>query len=489
MIRTLLIANRGEIARRIARTAAEMGIESVAVYTEADANAPFVREAARAVPVRDYLDIEAVLDAARSAGADAVHPGYGFLSENPEFSSACRDRGIRFVGPPPEAMRALGNKSAARALAEKSGVPVVPGNSGATDAAAAAAVGYPLLIKAADGGGGKGMRLVARKEEFAAALESARREAKAAFGSDAVLLEKLVRPARHIEVQFLADSGGAVVAVGERECSVQRRHQKIIEECPSPMVDAALRARLSEAAVKLARAAGYVNAGTCEFLVDADRNFYFLEVNARLQVEHPVTEMVYGVDLVRLQIKIAAGEALPASAGSLVPRGHAIEARVCAEDPANGFLPAPGPILVYREPAGPGIRVDSGVEDGSEVSERYDPLIAKTIACGEDRPAALARLRRALREMVILGTATNLDYVGDVLAHPAFAAGDLHTGFLDEHLAGWTPRAPHDSAVFAVAAAAFEMRGSLGVPSDRRDGASEWNPWRTLAEWGRGGRP
>jgi acetyl/propionyl-CoA carboxylase alpha subunit len=380
-------------------------------------------------------------------------------------------------------MRAVGNKERARELAQKVGVPVVPGApDGKRLAKAAAEIGYPLLVKAADGGGGKGMRLVRAKEDFSDAVESARREAMAAFGSDRLVLEKYIDPARHIEIQILGDEHGGLWHFGERECSVQRRHQKVLEESPSPFVGPDLRARLGEAALRIARGAGYTNAGTAEFLVAADGSFHFLEVNARLQVEHPVTELAYGVDLVELQLRIASGERLSLDQAALVPRGHAIEARIYAEDPAREFLPSPGPVLLYREPSAPGLRVDSGIAEGYEIPDRYDPILLKMIAHADTRESARLALALALHETVLLGTITNLEYLAAIVEHPAFAAGDLDTRFLERRFDGWAPAPPEDEAL-ALAAAVLETPES-GSGDGAEDG-ERWSPWRTLGSWGR----
>ncbi|HEV2786923.1 MAG TPA: biotin carboxylase N-terminal domain-containing protein, partial [Solirubrobacteraceae bacterium] len=477
MFDTVLVANRGEIAVRVIRTLRSMGIRSVAVYSEADAGARHAREADVAVPIgpapaaQSYLSIERVLDAAARTGAQAVHPGYGFLSENVEFARACEKAGVVFIGPPVAAIEAMGDKIRAKQTVMAAGVPVVPGRTepGMTDeqvADAAVAVGFPVLLKPSAGGGGKGMRVVRSKEELPDAIAGARREALAAFGSDVLLVERRIAPARHVEIQFLADAHGNAVHLGERECSLQRRHQKLVEECPSPVVSDQMRARMGEAAVALAGAAGYASAGTCEFLVpveDAER-FYFLEVNARLQVEHPVTELVYGLDLVEAQLRIAAGERLWLSQGALVPRGHAIEARVCAEDAEHGFLPRAGRIAAYREPAGPGIRVDSGVEVGSEVTTHYDSLLAKVIAHAPTRAQALDSLDHALAELSILGPQTNTAFLRRLLADDAVRAAQLDTG-LAERLppAGADRRDDEDAAIAAVLALTLEAAPAAGA--------------------------
>ncbi len=462
-LRTLLVANRGEIAVRVIRAARELGIRAVAAHAEDDAGALFVEIAddARLLPgespARTYLSAEAICRAALDAGADAIHPGYGFLAESEAFARAVREAGLVFVGPPPEAMARVGSKVAAKALAEKAGVPTVPwaaveGRDEAEIARAAAAIGWPLLVKASAGGGGKGMRAVAREEDLLEAVRIARAEAAAAFGEGAVFLERALAGPRHVEIQILGDAAGRAIAFPERECSIQRRHQKIVEESPSVAVGDDLRRRLEEAAVAIAESAGYVGAGTVEFLLDAGGSFYFLEVNARLQVEHPVTEAVAGIDLVAWQLRLAAGEALPPGLSGRSPRGHAIECRVNAEDPAHGFLPTAGRIERLAFPAGPGVRVDAGVREGDLVSTRYDPLVAKVIAWAEDRPAAIRRAARALRETVLLGVASNVGFLAALLDHPAFARGETTTDFLARHAdALLAEREPRDADLAAIA--------------------------------------
>ncbi len=446
MFKKLLIANRGEIAIRISRACRELGIGGVAVYSEADRSSLHVRLAEEAYPIgpapsrESYLRIDKLIEVARRAGCDALHPGYGFLAENPALARACADAGITFTGPSAAAMEQMGSKTAARQLARRAGVPTVPGAVDPLERlddarALAREMGFPVLLKAVAGGGGKGMRLVAGEAEMAAAWRDAGSEALNAFGDARLYLEKYLERPRHIEMQILADARGHVVYLGERECSVQRRHQKVIEEAPSPVVDASLRRAMGEAAVKLAAAGSYTNAGTVEFLLDAGRNFYFLEVNARLQVEHPVTEAVTGLDLVKLQIRIAAGEPLPFTQQEVVLRGHAIECRVYAEDPDNNFLPSPGKILARRAPSGPGIRLDDGVYAGWTVPNEYDPLLGKLIAWGNDRGEAIARMQRALEEYYVTGIRTNVGLFRRILAEPEFLRAEIHTRWLDEWLA------------------------------------------------------
>jgi acetyl-CoA carboxylase biotin carboxylase subunit len=494
-IRRLLIANRGEIAVRIIRACREARVESVAVYSDADARAVHVREADRAVrigpasPTESYLSMAALLDAARLTQSDAVHPGYGFLSERAAFARACEEAGLIFVGPPADVIDRMGSKIAARALMQSAGVPVVPGSTpdDQTDAGmltAARGVGYPVLVKASAGGGGKGMRLVRSDDEARELIPAARRESVAAFGDGTLYVERVIERPRHVEVQVLADAHGHVVHLFERECSVQRRHQKIVEESPSPALTPALRARMGDAAVAAARASGYRNAGTIEFLLEGDGDaaqFYFLEMNTRLQVEHPVTEAVTGVDLVLAQLAVAAGNPLPWTQASLSSRGHAIECRIYAEDPERGFLPQAGPLLLYREPSGPGIRVDSGVEEGGTVVVNYDPLLAKLIASAETREAAVARIRAALRAYPVLGIRTNIPFLLRLIDLPAFAEGRLHTGFVDEHLALLTGCASPDATVFAAAALASGRAPSVHAPGP----APSPDPWSQPTSWGR----
>jgi len=440
----VLIANRGEIAVRVIRACHEMGIRTVAVYSDVDRTALHVRFAHEARHIgpspstESYLRIDRIIDAAKHAGAEAIHPGYGFLAENAAFAQACRDAGIAFIGPPPEAMEAVGDKVRARKMMTEAGVPVVPGTppleGDAKDVAKAAAeIGYPVLLKAAAGGGGKGMRIVRGDDELPSLLDQARGEAASAFGDATVFLEKYIERPRHIEVQVLADTRGNCIHLGERECSIQRRHQKLIEECPSPVVDEATRAKIGELAVTAVKAAGYVNAGTVEFLRDDDGSFYFMEVNARLQVEHPVTEMVTGIDLVKAMLEVAAGGPLPVTQDQVSLRGHAIECRIIAEDPARNFMPSPGTIRAQRPPGGPGVRFDGGTYDGYTVPVFYDPLIGKLVCWGRDRAHAIVRMARALDEMRIDGLTTSISFHRKVMDHPSFKDGDLHTGFLDEH--------------------------------------------------------
>ncbi len=483
---TVLVANRGEIAVRVIRTLRQMGIRSVAVFSDADADARHVAEADVAVGIgpaparQSYLNIGAVVDAARRTGAQAVHPGYGFLSENAEFAAALETAGVVFIGPPVKAIQTMGDKIAAKTTVSAFGVPVVPGiaRPGLTDedlVAAAGDIGYPVLVKPSAGGGGKGMRVVHEPSELAAALVSARREAGAAFGDDTLFLERFVLSPRHIEVQVLADGYGNVVHLDERECSLQRRHQKVIEEAPSPLLDAATRARIGAAACDTARSVDYTGAGTVEFIVSADRpdEFFFMEMNTRLQVEHPVTEMVTGIDLVELQVRVAAGEKLPVAQDDITMTGHAIEARVYAEDPASGFLPTGGTVLDLTEPDGPGVRVDSGLRAGTVVGSDYDPMLAKIVAHAADRPAALRALDRALAGTAVLGVTTNVEFLRFLLADPDVVAGRLDTGLLDRRTGDFAPLQPGDDEL--IAAAAYKWVRSWPVP--------EGNLWEVPSGW------
>ena len=484
MFSKLLIANRGEIALRVVRACQELGVRSVAVYSDADAKAPHVREADEAVHVgpapsaESYLKGDRIIEAALRVGAEAIHPGYGFLSEREWFARAVRDAGIVFVGPPAEAIAAMGSKTAARQLAIAAGTPVVPGTTEALrDATEAAEIaerfGYPVLLKAAAGGGGKGMRVVREPRELASALDSARREAKNAFGDDAVYVEKYIEGPRHVEIQVLGDTHGTMLHLGERECSVQRRHQKMIEEAPSVAVTPELRARMGSAAVAAAKAAGYVNAGTCEFLLDRSGEFYFLEMNTRIQVEHPVTELVTGLDLVQWQIRIAAGERLPFAQEDIVPRGWAIECRITSEDPANGFLPSTGRISYLHLPSGPGVRWDGGIETGGEVGLFYDPMLAKLIVHGRTREQAVARMHRALLELTIDGVETSRDFHLRVMEDDEFRRGDIEIQWLERRMASLTQAPAPDEGLklAAVAAALLADRDRATRTSAPADGA------------------
>ncbi|HJH61972.1 MAG TPA: acetyl-CoA carboxylase biotin carboxylase subunit [Firmicutes bacterium] len=445
MFKRILIANRGEIAVRVFRACREMDIEPVVVYSQADREALHVQLAEQAYcigPARSadsYLNVEAILTVAQATGCDAIHPGYGFLSENGDFADACQQAGIAFIGPPGKVIRAMGNKAAARALMQGAGVPVVPGSDGPVTSAEQArevadAIGYPVLIKAAAGGGGRGMRKVFAPEQLAPLFEEARLEAEACFGDGEMYLEKLILRPRHIEFQILADRHGGVIQLGERDCSIQRRNQKLLEESPSKALTPALRAAMGQAAVTAARAAGYENAGTIEFVLDQDNQFYFIEMNTRIQVEHPVTELICGLDLVREQIRIAAGMPLSVGQGEVELRGHAIECRINGEDPAHGFRPSPGRVGFLHLPGGFGVRVDTGLYPDCEIPPHYDSLMAKVIVHAPTRLEAIRRMRRSLEELVIEGPATNTDLLHQILHHPDFVRGNYNTGFLEEHL-------------------------------------------------------
>jgi acetyl-CoA carboxylase biotin carboxylase subunit len=486
-IRRVLVANRGEIAVRVIRGCRDAGVETVALYSEPDVEWPHVRMADLSIPLSGatatdtYLNFEKVLDAARQAGADAVHPGYGFLSENPDFAQACRDAGLIFIGPTPEAMRLLGSKTSARRVMQAAGVPVVPGvlePLATLELAAEAArnTGYPIALKAVSGGGGKGMRVVRRPEDMEAAFRTAASEAAAAFGDGSLYVERYLERPRHVEVQILADHHGNAVHLGERECSIQRRHQKVIEESPSSAVNDDLRSRIGQAAVDAALASGYHNAGTVEFLLNANGEFFFLEVNARLQVEHPVTELVTGIDLVREQLRIASGEPLGYGQEVIKHRGAAIECRIYAEDAMNRFLPSIGTVLSARLPEGPGVRVDGALESGLEVSVYYDPLLAKLCTWGADRAEALARMRRALAELVVLGPTTNAPLHQWILSRTDFAAGAVDTGWLERV---WPAEYEEtiDPTVGALTVLIEDQRADAtpsGAPALAPDGVSPW---------------
>lgn len=482
MFKKILIANRGEIAVRVMRACRELGITSVAVFSDADRAALHVRKADEAYHIgassaaESYLNFTKILDAAKLSGADAIHPGYGFLSENARFAQACGDAGVKFIGPSAASMEMMGSKTRARQAMEKAGIPLVPGTSRGLESAeqaeqVAAKIGYPVMLKAAAGGGGKGMRLVHTRGELKSALEAARSEAQRGFGDSEVYVEKAIVNPRHIELQVLADEYGNTVYLGERECSIQRRHQKVLEEAPSPIVSEEMRQRMGEVAVRVARAANYSNAGTVEFLVDQDKNFYFLEMNTRLQVEHPVTELITGLDLVHLQIRIAAGEKLPLAQQDVSIRGHAMECRIYAEDPDNNYFPSPGKITLLQSPSGPGIRRDSGMYEGWTVPVDYDPLLAKLIGYGSDRGQVISRLERALSEYFVGGIKTNISLFRRILSDPDFRAGKVDTGYLDRLVkpgavqasGGETEIAAIGAGIFAVLESA--EAASIGNPS------------------------
>jgi acetyl-CoA carboxylase biotin carboxylase subunit len=500
MIKRVLVANRGEIAVRVMRACRELGISTVAVCSDVDRHARHVREADRVVPLggrssrESYLDADRVIEAARKAGVDAVHPGYGFLSESAAFARGCEDAGLIFVGPPAAAIELMGSKPAARALAARIGVPVVPGEVpvAQSDEALEAAVrriGLPALVKPAAGGGGIGMREVRTADTIAEAVRGARHDAAAAFGDDMLYVERLVERPRHVEVQVFGDRHGTLVHLLERECSLQRRHQKVVEECPSPAVTPALRARMGEAALAVARAAGYSSAGTVEFLLDGEGDaaaFYFLEMNTRLQVEHPVTEAVTGLDLVHAQLRVAQGNRLAWRQDRIAARGHAIECRVYAEDPSAGFLPQAGHVLVYAEPHAPGVRVDGGLEAGDEVPVQFDPLVAKLIAHAEDRPAAIARARAALARFVVLGVRTNTSYLRAVLGHPDFGLARIDTRWLDRvtpSIVEAAAEAPPAAIAAAVAALGAAKLSASSAANAAAGDSSAYDPWSGTSGW------
>jgi acetyl-CoA carboxylase, biotin carboxylase subunit len=498
LFKKILVANRGEIAVRVMRACRELGIPTVAVFSDVDRAALHVMKADEAYHIgvaaarESYLNIERILEVAQRSGADAIHPGYGFLSENALFAKACADTGLKFIGPPASAMEAMGSKTRAREAADRAGLPRVPGSVKALASLeeaeqVAAHVGYPIMLKAAAGGGGKGMRRVSAREELASAFASAKSEALRAFGNDDVYIEKLIVEPRHIEIQVLGDEHGNMVYLGERECSVQRRHQKVIEEAPSAVVDASMRQAMGETAVALARTAGYFNAGTVEFLVDQENRFYFLEMNTRLQVEHPVTELVTGLDLVHLQILIAAGAKLPFAQSDLQLRGHAIEVRVYAEDPDNNFFPSPGKISRLLTPSGPGIREDSGIYEGWTVPLDYDPMLSKLIAYAATREQAIRRLRRALDEYFVGGIATNLGLFREILDDPDFTAARIHTGYLDRLLSSRAPRLSSNGAGEKIAAIAAALLHSTtngnGARADQHGNGNNTykGKWKSVA--------
>ncbi|MFJ9887579.1 acetyl/propionyl/methylcrotonyl-CoA carboxylase subunit alpha [Streptomyces sp. NPDC091287] len=492
MFDTVLVANRGEIAVRVIRTLREQGVRSVAVFSDADADARHVREADTAVRIgpppasESYLNVPALLEAARRTGAQAVHPGYGFLAENAGFAQACADAGLVFIGPPASAISLMGDKIRAKETVAAAGVPVVPGSSGSglTDAQleeAAREIGVPVLLKPSAGGGGKGMRLVRDASGLAEEIAAARREARASFGDDTLLVERWIDRPRHIEIQVLADTHGNVIHLGERECSLQRRHQKIIEEAPSVFLDEETRAAMGEAAVQAARSCGYAGAGTVEFIVPGDdpASYYFMEMNTRLQVEHPVTELVTGLDLVEWQLRVASGERLPYAQEDITLTGWAIEARVCAEDPARGFLPSGGTVLALREPQGGGVRTDSGLSEGVPVGSLYDPMLSKVIAYGPDRASALRKLRAALADTVILGVPTNAGFLRRLLAHPDVVSGDLDTGLVEREAEGLVPDGVPDEVYAAAAAVRREALAPRPDAGGWTDPFSVPNGWRT----------
>jgi acetyl-CoA carboxylase biotin carboxylase subunit len=502
MFKKILVANRGEIACRIIRACREMGIVSLAVYSEADRAGLHVQLADEAIcigpppAVESYLNMDRIIETARTSGAEAIHPGYGFLAENPEFARRCEKAGVVFIGPNSQALELVGDKIRARQTMEKAGIPIIPGMKRvAADlseyAAEARKIGYPVMIKASAGGGGKGMRIISSEEELRPGLEAGQREAKAAFGDESVYLEKYIEDPRHVEFQVLADKHGHVVHLFERECSIQRRHQKIVEETPSQALTPELRRTMGETARKALAVSKYDNAGTVEFLLDRNKKFYFLEVNARLQVEHPVTELTTGVDLVQQQIRIAAGEMLSLKQEDLVQRGHAIECRIYAEDPSRNFLPSSGKILYLREPKGPGVRHDGGIYSGWEVPIYYDPILAKLIVWAETRESARARMAAALDDYVILGISTTIPFLKEVISHPRFQEGDTTTAFIKNHFENWREKeAPAEGLTLALAAAALD---ELSPPEKAGKAVGPrkelYSPWQTLGQWRIGEKP
>ena len=495
MMKKILIANRGEIAVRIARGCRELGVPTVAVYSEVDRESLHVQTADEAVcigpppPLQSYLNIDAIIKTAKATGADAIHPGYGFLAENHLFAQRCEEENIVFIGPDSRALKLVGDKVASRETMIRADVPIIPGmmhKGGGSEefVEEAEKIGYPVLIKASAGGGGKGMRVVRSKEELKEAVEAGMREAKSAFGDESVYIEKYIEEPRHIEFQILADKHGRAVHLFERECSIQRRHQKIVEETPSTALSEELRAKMGKTALKVVKASGYSNAGTVEFLLDQDGSFYFLEVNARLQVEHPVTELVTGIDLVHQQIHIASGEELTIQQGELKQRGHAIECRIYAENPESNFLPSPGKILFMQEPSGPGVRHDCGIYSGWTVPVHYDPILSKLIVWGENREIACQRMIGALSELTILGIQTTTGFLGDVVAHPEFAAGRTYTSFIEKNMTDWRESQEGECLNVALAAAAVASFENTFRPKASTQLREEtYSPWRTIGKW------
>jgi len=500
MLKKILVANRGEIACRIIKGCRELGISTVAVYSEVDRKGLHVQAADEAVclgpapAVESYLNVDSIIQAALKTGAEAIHPGYGFLAENAAFARRCEDEKIVFIGPNSKAMELVGDKIRSRQTMEKAGIPIIPGMKGTHQNISdylddAKKIGFPVMIKASAGGGGKGMRIVLEEKDLQEALESGQREAKSAFGDESVYLEKYIEESRHVEFQVLADNFGNTVHLFERECSIQRRHQKIIEESPSQALDPHLREKMGETAKKVMQVSGYNNAGTVEFLLDKDKNFYFLEVNARLQVEHPVTELISGVDLVHQQIKIACGEKLGFTQEDLEQKGHAIECRIYAEDPVNNFLPSSGKVLFLKEPSGPGVRNDCGIYSGCDVPIYYDPILAKLIVWAESRDQSCQRMLEALNEYVILGVKTSIDFLKEVIKHPGFQSGQTTTSFLNKHFNNWKGKdKSEDLEKLALITAAFDsLNGSFMRAGPSAELKSEYSPWLSLGKWRIGG--
>ncbi len=500
MFKKILIANRGEIACRIIKGCREMGISTVAVYSDVDRKSLHVQAADEAVclgpapAVESYLNVDSIIQAVLKTGAEAIHPGYGFLAENAGFARRCESENIVFIGPNSKAMELVGDKIRSRQTMEKAGIPIIPGMKGTHKNISdyrddAKKIGYPVMVKASAGGGGKGMRIVSEEKELKEALEAGQREAKSAFGDESVYLEKYIEEPKHVEFQVLADNFGNMVHLFERECSIQRRHQKIVEESPSQALDPALRGKMGETAKKVMQVAGYNNAGTVEFLLDKDNNFYFLEVNARLQVEHPVTELISGVDLVHQQIKIASGEKLSFKQEDLEQKGHAIECRIYAEDPVNNFLPSSGRVLFLKEPGGPGVRLDGGIYSGCDVPIYYDPILAKLIVWAESRNQSCQRMLEALNDYVILGVKTSIGFLKEVIAHPEFQSGRTTTNFINKHFKNWEGKdKPEDLEKMALLAASFDsMNGSYERAKHSAELESIYSPWLSLGKWRIGG--
>ncbi len=501
MLKKIVVANRGEIAVRILRACREMGINTVAVYSEADRKSLHLQMADEAVcigpppAIESYLDMDKIIEVARQTGAEAIHPGYGFLAENADFSRRCEEEKIIFIGPNSKALELVGDKVRSRQTMEKAGVPIIPGMKNIPEKLSeyeveAKKIGYPLMIKASAGGGGKGMRIVRESKELKPSLEAGMREAKSAFGDESVYLEKYIEEPRHVEFQALADNHGHVVHLFERECSIQRRHQKIVEETPSQALDPDLRAEMGEMAIKVIQVSGYNNAGTVEFLLDKDKKYYFLEVNARLQVEHPVTELTSGVDLVHQQILIASGENLSFKQEDIKPRGHSIECRIYAEDPLNNFLPSSGKVLFLKEPQGPGVRHDCGIYSGCDVPIYYDPILAKLIVWAENRELARLRMVNALDDYVILGIKTTIEFLKEVINHPQFRAGETTTDFINKHFDRWEgKKKDEENLKLALLASAFaDSEKTIGAKSVTVDKKEAYSPWLALGKWRIGGK-
>ena len=494
MFEKVLIANRGEIAVRIINACQEMGIKTVAVYSDVDKKAPHVQLADESInlgdptPIESYLNISKIIKSAQDVGADAIHPGYGFLAENPDFAQACKSKGIKFIGPSPDVISLMGDKIAAKKTMERAGVPVIPGYHGAKQDNASLVnegkkIGFPLLVKAAAGGGGKGMRVAHSEDVLEESIESAKRESKSSFGNDTVFLEKYIDRPRHIEFQILADEHGNTIHLFERECSVQRRHQKIIEETPSPVMTPELRKKMGNAAVKAAKAAGYYNAGTVEFMVDGDLNFYFIEMNTRLQVEHPITEMTTGIDLAKWQLKIANGMKLTLKQEDLIQRGHAIECRIYAEDPSNGFLPSIGTLERVESPTGPNVRNDTGIYAGMEVTPYYDPMLSKLVVSSESREESINKMIWALSRYVVLGVTTNIPFLQKVLSHKEFKAGNITTHFIDNYFKDWTIAKEGLPIAAIVSLAVYDSMHSRTQETVRYKESDPHSPWKHVGRW------